>query len=437
MKPSESTEKMNNDDRTVLRPSPGGRRPHPTVMQTVRSSELSGFSHGMLHDADLQGDNPLLVSAFSLLSLVPKLRRISHHDSVNKLQQQLIEEMKLFENRALSNRVSRNHVDIAKYFLCSLLDETVLNTPWGSQSGWGHNSLSSLFYKKLAGGEEFFQIVDQMKQQHAQHQDLLELAYMCLSLGFEGKYRYMNNGMIALERQRQELYLLIQQLKGEPELELSHHWQGIRDTRNPLTRYVPLWVLAGVTGVLLLIIYMIYAVSIRNQSDRLYSELFSLARSIENTKTTQFAPPIRVKKPVKPAVNRFERLLAPEIAQNKVALIDDRGVRIFNMFPSASASVRNEYMDILAKIAHELQNDNMRLLIVGHTDNQRLKFSTRFKSNWHLSLARAQSTAQVLDRYGLVLDRLRCEGMAGNDPIAPNDTAANRARNRRVDIVIR
>jgi type VI secretion system protein ImpK len=318
-----------------------------------------------------------------------------------------------------------------------LLDETVLNTPWGSQSGWGHNSLSSLFYKKLIGGEEFFQILDRLKQQPSQNRDLLELAYMCLSLGFEGKYRYTNNGLLTLERQRQDLYLLIQQIKGDPQPELSTHWRGVGEEPNPLMRHVPLWVLAGVAGVVLMLIYMGFSLAVRNRSDQLYDKLFAMARHMEKTPATQLVQPIEVVKPTLLIGARLKSVLADEIAQRKVAVVEDRGLRIFNMFPSGSAEIGRGYRAVLGKIAVALQPENTGILIVGHTDNQRLKFSTRFKSNWHLSQARAESAARFLAANGLPAQRMRVEAMADKDPIAPNDTKANRALNRRIDIFFR
>lgn len=379
----------------------------------------------------------MIASAFSLLSLVSKLRNLPFHDSVNELQERLITEIRAFAEGALTKGASQGQMDIAKYLLCALLDETVLNTPWGSRSGWGHNSLSSLFYKKLVGGEEFFQILDRLKQQPSQNQDLLELAYLCLSLGFEGKYRYTNNGPLTLERQRQDLYLLIQQIKGDPQPELSTRWRGVGEEPNPLIQHVPLWVLAGVAGVVLMLIYMGFSFAIRNRSDQLYDKLFAMARHMEKTPVKQLVQPLEVVRPTLLMGARLKRVLADEIAQRKVAVVEDRGLRIFNMFQSGSAEVRHDYLAVLGKIARALQHENTNLLIVGHTDSQRLKFSTRFKSNWHLSQARAESAAKSLAANGLPTERLRVEAMADKDPIAPNDTKANRALNRRIDIFFR
>ena len=126
--------------------------------------------------------------------------------------------------------------------------------------------------------------------------------------------------------------------------------------------------------------------------------------------------------------------LADEIAQKKVAVIDDETLRIFNMFLSGNAEIKPEYHSLMAKIAQALKSENVRILIRGHTDNQKIKFSAWFDSNWQLSTARAESAAIALSRYEFPKARISSEGLADKEPIAPNDTAAGRALNRRIDI---
>lgn len=433
---SDPFSEFDDDDKTVIRPSPGGRR-RQTPMIPPAQRIGAGYVESDLRAVEAEGSNPLIAGSFSLLSLVPRLRNLPLHDAINELRERLVGELKGFEDRALQKGASRNHVEIAKYLLCSLIDETVLNTPWGSQSGWGHNSLSSLFFRKMWGGEEFFQILDRLKQQPAQNLNLLELAYLCLSLGFEGKYRYSKTSLHTLEKERQELYLLIQRLKGDPQADLSLRWQGLRDLRNPLIRHVPLWVLAVVAGAVLMLVYMGFAFAIRGSSDDAYDELFAMAQKVERTQPVQLLPPIQVQKPPYSIADRFRKLLANEIAQNKVAVVDGPILRIFNAFPSGNANFRKDYQPMLVKIAQELQNENTRIVVIGHTDKQKIKFSARFKSNWHLSLARAENVASVLNYQGSLGERMSFEGMADKDPIASNDTKANRALNRRIDIHIR
>jgi type VI secretion system protein ImpK len=436
MSESDPFSDFGDDDKTVIRPSPGGRRRQTPVSAPVQPMSAEPIQ-GDLKAVDVEGTNPLIAASYSLLSLVPRLRGLASHSAIKDLRQRLSEELKGFENRMLQKGLPRNQVQIAKYLLCALIDETVLNTPWGSQSGWGHNSLSSEFFKKMWGGEEFFQILERLKQQPAQHLDLLELAYLCLSLGFEGKFRYSKDSLNTLEKERQELFLLIQRLKGEPQRELSIYWQGLRDLRNPLIRYVPLWVFGVIAGVVLMLVYMGFAFAVRGSSDRAYGELIEISQEVKDTQPVDLLAPVVVQPPPPSIEERFKEILAQEIAQNMVSVVDGSILRIFNAFPSGSATVRKSYRPMLAKITQELQNENTRIVVIGHTDNQKMKFSARFKSNWHLSMARAENIASVLDDQGSLGERMSVEGMADKDPIAPNNTKAGRALNRRIDIHIR
>ena len=75
------------------------------------------------------------------------------------------------------------------------------------------------------------------------------------------------------------------------------------------------------------------------------------------------------------------------------------------------------------------------MIIVGHSDNVPIK-SSRFPSNMHLSLARAESVMRTLAARLDDPSRLRAEGRAEQHPIASNDTREGRAKNRRIEIVL-
>jgi type VI secretion system protein ImpK len=426
--------KFGDDDKTFVRPSPGGRRrPARQVPSTQLSMSAKSTMDGQ--GTPSPGSNPICANAFFLLSLVPKLRILAFHHDINELQEQLVREIQNFENRAINLGSAREHLKIACYFLCALIDETVLNTPWGSQSNWGHHSLLIRFHDEAWGGERFFQILERLKQHPAQNQHLLELAYLCLSLGFEGKYRVAGSGIRELEQLRQDLYLLLQRLKADPERALSVNWQGLRGLRHSLIQQVPVWVVAVVTGVVLMAIYMGYSYAINGASDQVYKEVSALMKAEKQ------AVPVRLREPSAPAraparSDRFKRLLAAEIAQGMVEVLDGNLLRISNSFVSGSDQIKPDFLPLLAKIAQELQTDTSRIAVVGHTDDRPI-FSTRFPSNWHLSQARAKNAAIILETAASLPKRVSFEGHADSEPIGPNDSAENRARNRRIDIHIR
>ncbi|MGZ4999522.1 MAG: type IVB secretion system protein IcmH/DotU [Methylomonas sp.] len=431
---------FDDSDRTVIRPMPGGRRPSTAPAPEANALNVSAdFTAGFnpppavgLPGAEFQ-QNPVVAAALSLISLAGRLRQTAFYPAVDELRQRLSGEISGFENRLLQSGISADHTRMASYMLCSFLDEIILNTPWGAQSSWGHQSLLITFHKEAWGGEKFFDIVGLLVKQPAQNLALIELAYLFLSLGFEGKFRVLTGGANALEKYRLELFQLIQRVKGDYEQELSPRWQGLRDVRNALVRYVPLWVVGAVLGVALILAYIGFVLALNARSDQLFKELFDLSK--QPVEIAQAMPPA-----AKPAVpgrrERFKQLLANEIAADMVEVVDDKVLRVRNSFGSGSDKLKPEFEPMLKKIADELVAGNDNLLVTGHTDNMPIR-SARFPSNWHLSAARAKSVSDDLLKVAPALNgRIRSEGRADSESLVPNDTPEHRAVNRRVDLLI-
>lgn len=105
-------------------------------------------------------------------------------------------------------------------------------------------------------------------------------------------------------------------------------------------------------------------------------------------------------------------------------------------FPSGSATLKGSFGPIMDKIAKVLKETEGKIIISGHTDN--IPISTeRFRSNWELSAARAVSLLhELLKRERFDQSRMEVLGKAETNPLVANDSAANRAKNRRVEILI-
>ena len=431
------------DDKTMIRrPTPGGRgRPNPVAEAPSPSPYPSSPpplpAQPLNLPADLRPaftDNPVNAAALSLLSLASRLRNTASHRDIAGLQQQLAGEMRGFENRILQQGVTQEHARMASYALCSLLDETILNTPWGAQSIWGQHNLLILFHKEAWGGEKFFQIADHLARQPAQNLNLIELCYVCLSLGFQGKYRITQNGLNELEKYRLELYQLIQRVRGDFERALSPRWQGLKDVRNALMKFVPLWVVGAVAAAVLVLAYLAFLFAISRASDESLSHLAALGK--EKIKIAQVLP-APVPKPAVPGrQQRFTVLLKDEIDKNMVEVIDDSTLRVRNSFPAGSDQVKPEFTPMLKRIAAELATGQDRVLVTGYTDDVPIR-SVRFPSNYDLSIARAKNVAALLvGTGGLNPENVKSKGKADEDSLVPNDSPEHRALNRRVDISI-
>lgn len=211
--------------------------------------------------------NPLVAAASSLLSEVVRLKHSYEGEDLHALNQRLSAELKLFEHRALHDGAESSQVMAARYVLCTAIDEAVVTTPWGNESEWSQMSLLSSFHNETFGGEKFFQLLERLSRNPVKHLPMLELMYLCLSLGFEGKYRVMPRGMLELEAVRDSLYRQIRQLRGDVPREVSPHWQGLRDTRRRLVRIVPWWLVALFTLICLGMLYAGFAWVLGEQRD--------------------------------------------------------------------------------------------------------------------------------------------------------------------------
>ncbi len=106
------------------------------------------------------------------------------------------------------------------------------------------------------------------------------------------------------------------------------------------------------------------------------------------------------------------------------------------LFPSASAVVNPKGVDALSKLATVLNVDTaVSVDIEGHTDS--IPIHGKFKDNWDLSTARANSIVRILvDNYQVDPIRVIASGHSYYDPIASNATPEGRAQNRRTDIIL-
>jgi len=133
-------------------------------------------------------------------------------------------------------------------------------------------------------------------------------------------------------------------------------------------------------------------------------------------------------------------VMAPLVKEGKVRVTQSRrGVSIeINanvLFAPGRAELEAKSLAVLRAVAERLRNEPFNLEITGHTDVMPIS-NPVFASNWELSAVRATSVVRLLADNGIVPARLSAIGREASQPIAPNDTAQGRARNRRVELMI-
>ena len=270
-------------DRTAMRPSPGGRNTHvppsanvPPVSRQAPPSRQASPDVGIAYFRTERGLNPLVNAAATLIAVFEKTRHSLSHPDIGGLHHRLVNEIKAFEARARDQGIRQETVLSARYLLCSVLDEAVLNTPWGSESAWAQRTLLTVFHGETSGGEKSFLILDRIRQTPSDNLDLLELFYICISLGFEGKYRLINRGRDALDQIRDELFTIIRRYRGEYERALSSRWSGLGNMKNSLTEYIPLWVVASLVLVVLFFGYSGFRYWLHSSATPVVNELMDI-----------------------------------------------------------------------------------------------------------------------------------------------------------------
>ncbi|WP_321801391.1 DotU family type VI secretion system protein [Caballeronia sp. J97] len=428
-------------DDTILIPQPGGR-----VAARAREEDRAGeHAEDRAEAAPFDsrapvlpvaaGLNPLVRAANPLLELALPLRQRAAITDIEGLRAELARMVRAFEHDARASGIDTEKLAAARYCLCTCIDEAISGTPWGS-GVWASRSLLVTFHNEASGGERFFLVLQRLAQDPARNVDVLELLYVILSLGFEGRYRLIDGGRSQLESVRERLERIIRDRRGAFETELSVHWRPTERARRPLGQRMPPWVCAALAGVVLVATHVALALSLNRTSDPVFEALNRIRVSERPVARASLLAPAAMPA----AAATLATFLAPEIRQGLVSVREtaDRSIVTItgdNLFASGSATLDPAYDALIGRIADALKGVPGRVVVTGHTDDQRL-VSARFPSNWHLSQARADSVRAMLASLTGAPARFSAEGRGDAEPLAPNDTPAGRAKNRRVEITL-
>jgi type VI secretion system protein ImpK len=425
-------------DRTVIKPSAGRASAHatqpartipPPAGAPMPAAGPVGREAPMALEALTSASlNPLVAAAMPLLSAAPRIRHSAQHPNPAGLKEALAEGIKAFEAKARAEGLPNEQVIAGRYILCTLLDESAASTPWGGSGAWAAQSLLVQFHNESWGGEKVFALMAKLAENVPTNRNLLELLYVCLAFGFEGRYRVIDNGRAQLDGVRARLAQMLRQ-GSNPDPALSPRWQGAEPAEAGLRQKLPLWAITAATALVLLLAYVGLRFSINGASDAVFASLRGF-----DVKTAAVAAPTPP-----PAAPRLAGLLDLDIKAGLVQVNDlaDRSVVIIKgdgLFNPGSAEVSSELRPLVLRIAEALQRLKGPVQITGHTDNQPIR-SLRFPSNWHLSQARAEAFRNLLSER-VEIGRLRAEGRADAEAVADNATPAGRAKNRRVEVTL-
>lgn len=405
---------------TIAIPTPGRRRTEATAPVPPPSAAVAAAEEPEGHEGGAL--NPLVAAAHPIFAVVAQIRHALRHPDPEGLQRALGARLEAFDKAVAGEGLPDEVLAIACAALRHLVDESMASTPWGARR-------ATTFASTLPAAPEPLEALDRLCEHPSENRAILEFLHVCLALGLEGRYRGAPDAREKLQEIRLRLRDLLHTQYPPPDGELSAHWRG-RDV--PARRepgMLGFWAAGAGAALVLAALYAGFSLSLGGASDPVAKDLATLR-----------LPAPAVPPSAAPAPG-LAKLLAAEIEKGEVSVTESAGratilVRSDRLFASGSARLENAVEPVLLRVAAALDQVPGAIVVAGHTDDVPIR-TARFPSNWELSAARAASVVRLMGARLKDATRLSGEGRADAEPVAPNDSEANRARNRRVSIVLR
>ncbi|CZF78291.1 hypothetical protein GCE9029_00750 [Grimontia celer] len=186
----------------------------PSAPQQDVMPEL-GDSAQVIENLAVYG-SPLLNAATELLGTLVSLPRQGEPRDLDRFRQQILDGISNFKRRGLYLDYHPSVIERSCFVLCAAFDEIILYTEWGQRARWENHSLLSKVFNQRNGGEVFFALLEKACQQPAKLTDFIELQYLLIMLGFQGRYRHVDPS--ALHDVKSDVYSILRHYREESRL---------------------------------------------------------------------------------------------------------------------------------------------------------------------------------------------------------------------------
>ena len=206
--------------------------------------------------ADLCGD---------LLAFALQLKRSSDPGDAEAMRLKIDEQFRALETKARQSDVPQEDVQQAKYAICAFIDEMILTSSWGLKDSWADKPLQLAYFNDFSAGEEFYNKVDQLRG--AKRNSVLEVYYLCLALGFRGKYVDLQG----MEKKKVLMDTMLREMRGTAPAPgtggLSPSWQP-PDALPGIVKNFPAWFVAAACGLLVILLFILLSTLLGSSAER-------------------------------------------------------------------------------------------------------------------------------------------------------------------------
>ena len=149
---------------------------------------------------------------------------------------------------------SREDVQDARFALVAFIDETILSSDWIQKDRWLAKPLQLELFDRYDAGEEFFEKLQSLRSQGALRADVLEVYYLCMALGFKGRYQLHDQGRLRIIIE--ETYAELKRIPGMGVGPLSVHGKPRDQVATEVKSKLPAWVVVVCAAAVGLLIYL-------------------------------------------------------------------------------------------------------------------------------------------------------------------------------------
>lgn len=196
------------------------------------------------------GVNTLVSLAQPLLIFLARIYSSQTAPNLSQLQENIQHELKTFESRCQSQQIEDDTIIIARYLICIAIEESHRNAVWNNHQD---TPFMGKLFPDLDNQDYFFTIIEQVCKEPEKHIDLIELAYLCLSLGFKETYSHEERGEIQLDDILDHLYRTIRSKRGDSNNRLLLTPKSNKRKKNGHS--MPLWMYSLIATLLLVVFY--------------------------------------------------------------------------------------------------------------------------------------------------------------------------------------